>query len=597
MRPARPATSPLTQLCSRLGAIALAATAFHGAATAQVAGSVDPTFTQTSGANFPIYAVAVQPDGRILVGGTFTSIGGSSAGRIARLLPGGARDTSFNAGFGANAWVRDIQVQPDGKLVIVGDFTAVNNVSRNRVARLEANGAVDLNFQTGVAADGPVFCAAIQADGRILIGGIFTSVNSSPRGRIARLNTDGSLDASFAASGGADSTIWSISIRQDQRIWVAGDFLSLGGSPCARVGRLLSNGSLDSSFDPGIGPDGIVYDVAALPSGGCLIGGEFLSVDGAAKARIAQMLDDGSFDPSYAPDSAVDRAVRDIEVQPDGYALIGGEFAGLAMRLRPDGSKDTGFVSSLSGGPSVWSVAMQPDRRVLFAGNFTHASNAPAPRIVRVLGDSTCYLDLDGDGFGAGAPAQTQGSCGPSYSTLPGDCDDARTDVYPGAPEVCDGIDNNCDGFVDEGYTLTYCTAGTSVSGCVPIIRGQGAPSSSNASGFSILVEGVPGQRMGLIFYGTGAISQPQPWALGSSSYLCVFYPVSRTGSQNAGGTAGSCTGTLQVDFNSYMAANPAAVGSPFAAGDVFHAQGWYRDPGASKGTNLSAALTYTLCN
>jgi formylglycine-generating enzyme required for sulfatase activity len=147
------------------------------------------------------------------------------------------------------------------------------------------------------------------------------------------------------------------------------------------------------------------------------------------------------------------------------------------------------------------------------------------------------------------------------------------------------------------GSVSTYCTAGTTVQGCVPQISGVGVPSMNATSGFDIIVDSVPTQKMGLIFYGLSAITQPQPWALGSSSYLCVFYPVNRTGAQNSAGHSGACDGELRVNFNAWRAANPGALGSPFAPGEVIHAQGWFRDSGAAKGTNLSDALTFTLCD
>jgi formylglycine-generating enzyme required for sulfatase activity len=134
------------------------------------------------------------------------------------------------------------------------------------------------------------------------------------------------------------------------------------------------------------------------------------------------------------------------------------------------------------------------------------------------------------------------------------------------------------------------------VQGCAPAIRGEGVPDTANATGFEIVVGQMPGQRMGLIFYGMSAIPQPQPWALGSSSYLCIYYPVARTGARSSGGSAGTCNGELRVDFNTFLAVNPSALGAPFSAGQQLFAQGWYRDPGAAKGTNLSDTLRFSLC-
>jgi hypothetical protein len=207
------------------------------------------------------------------------------------------------------------------------------------------------------------------------------------------------------------------------------------------------------------------------------------------------------------------------------------------------------------------------------------------------------HQDADGDGYGDLGTAIA--TCNPptGYVLDASDCDDTRATVYPGAPEVCDGLDNDCDGVVDPGNVTTYCTAGTTVAGCVPAIRGEGAPSSQATNGFDIVVDNVPTQKMGLIFYGLSAIPSPQPWAIGSASYLCIFYPVNRTGAQNSGGSVGACDGELRIDFNAWRTANPTALGSPFAAGQMLYAQGWFRDAGAAKGTNLSDGLRFSLCN
>ena len=163
-------------------------------------GSLDGTFLNgLAGANSFVRALAVQPDGRVLIGGEFTTVNGASRNRIARLNVDGSLDTTFLNGLaGADSLVRSLAVQPDGRVLIGGSFATVNGVSRNRTARLNADGSLDATFLIGVAGVDSLVCSlALQDDGRVLIAGNFTTVNEVSRNRIARLNASGSLDTSF----------------------------------------------------------------------------------------------------------------------------------------------------------------------------------------------------------------------------------------------------------------------------------------------------------------------------------------------------------------------------------------------------------------
>jgi hypothetical protein len=149
---------------------------------------------------------------------------------------------------------------------------------------------------------------------------------------------------------------------------------------------------------------------------------------------------------------------------------------------------------------------------------------------------------------------------------------------------------------VDTGLVSisTYCTAGTSTNGCVPAIGYSGSPSVSASSGFTLTVANVPGQKAGIFFYGiNGQVAFP--WATGSTSWFCVKSPTQRMSVQASGGTLNSCTGALAEDWLAFVAANPTALGQPFAAGNVVNAQGWYRDPAAPKTTNTTDALEFAL--
>src|SRR5262245_39430326 len=97
-----------------------------------------------------------------------------------------------------NNWVWAVVVQPDGKILIAGDFTSVHGVPRNRIARLLSDGSLDTSFDPGSGADTTVNCMALQSDGKILIGGSFSSINGTSRSHFARLNSNGSLDTGFS---------------------------------------------------------------------------------------------------------------------------------------------------------------------------------------------------------------------------------------------------------------------------------------------------------------------------------------------------------------------------------------------------------------
>jgi uncharacterized delta-60 repeat protein len=146
----------------------------------------------------------------MLVGGDFTQIANGSRGRVARLNASGGFDSTFNPSSGAeNGTVFAVALQSDGKVLIGGSFTKVNGVDRNRIARLDSNGTLDTDFLSddpenepdlvGVTGqNGIVRALLLQPDGKILVGGNFTQVNGTTRNRIVRLlPARGHLDATF----------------------------------------------------------------------------------------------------------------------------------------------------------------------------------------------------------------------------------------------------------------------------------------------------------------------------------------------------------------------------------------------------------------
>ncbi len=202
-------------------------------------GSLDSTFTSvtTSGSD-QILKLAVQPDGKIIVGGTFTSFGGQIRGRIARLNADGTLDSTFNPPGGANGNIHTVVVLSDGKMLIGGAFTGINfDNTKQYLARLNQNGSLDSSFAPVLNA--PVLGLRLQPNGKILIAGAMSSVNGAFRPGLARINPDGSLDPSFNAGAGTNSTAWSVDLQNDKIVYV-GQFSATNGFSTLGIGRLFN---------------------------------------------------------------------------------------------------------------------------------------------------------------------------------------------------------------------------------------------------------------------------------------------------------------------------------------------------------------------
>ncbi|HXI53509.1 MAG TPA: delta-60 repeat domain-containing protein, partial [Candidatus Saccharimonadales bacterium] len=142
-----------------------------------------------------------------------------------------------------------VVVQPDGRILIGGEFTTVNGVARRNIARLHADGSVDTSFDPGT--DATVRALALQPDGKILVGGQFTTLGGSNRVAIGRLNADGSLDTLFNPGaiyepGPEGSVVYTLRLTGSGEILAGGQFTRLGGQPHPYLGRLHADGTADA---------------------------------------------------------------------------------------------------------------------------------------------------------------------------------------------------------------------------------------------------------------------------------------------------------------------------------------------------------------
>ncbi len=179
--------------------------------------------------------MAVQRDGKVLIGGVFANVNGTSRNGITRLNFDGTLDMSFTPGAGVSgsssgsvgASVNAVAVQPDGRVLIGGDFTIVNGVRRSGIARLNADGSVDYSFSPLTGASAEVDCIAVRFHGKIMIGGHFSDRSGSPI-LFARLNTDGSWDNSFTPNTTIDGLVSSVVLQPDGKVLVGGGWSTAG---------------------------------------------------------------------------------------------------------------------------------------------------------------------------------------------------------------------------------------------------------------------------------------------------------------------------------------------------------------------------------
>jgi len=178
---------------------------------------------------------------------------------VVRLNYDGSVDETFDPGLGVSGEVLDVMVQLNNKVVIVGDFDQVDAKPRNSVARLNTDGSLDALFDIGEGTDGPIYAVGRMPDGRIVIGGDFLFVGDTFSPSIAVLNgTTGKLDPAFSPGNGVDGVVYALDVDWDGSIVIGGNFTEVGVYPRKNIARLKNNGEVDLSFDPGIGANGPV---------------------------------------------------------------------------------------------------------------------------------------------------------------------------------------------------------------------------------------------------------------------------------------------------------------------------------------------------
>jgi uncharacterized delta-60 repeat protein len=343
--------------------------------------------------------ITQQSDGKMIYVGYFTSYAGVAANRIIRLNTDFSIDDTFVYGTGFNAETNAVAIQPDGKILVGGGFTQYNGTARNRIVRLNTDGSLDTTFSIGTGFNNAIWSITIQPDGKILVGGQFTSYSGSARAGVIRLTNTGSIDTTFANISPVNNTVYQVALQSDGKILMGGIFSTVSGVTCGGIARLSSTGIIDDTFQLSgftTGAGNGVFGLSVDPSGKIICGGAFNTYSGASVGGdIARLNTDGTYDATFNVGSGVtgtSRFVVDV-IPTNGKYLITGVFdnfngssVGSIMRLNDDGSLDTtfntgtgtGYDTNAFGAPGY----IQSDGNYNFASVFSSYDGTPTTNMI-----------------------------------------------------------------------------------------------------------------------------------------------------------------------------------------------------------------------
>ena len=435
-------------------------------------GTIDFSFSGVH-VNGTVYDFEILGNGQTLIVGVFSTVNGFTQGKISRINMDGTLDTNFNANnVGADQSITTIKMAANGKMLIGGGFTTFNTVSKNRMARLNADASVDNSFnytqtnngnintinifpngnifvggetgtwdnvailndsgvlQTGnylVGTRGIINSIVQQSDGKILVGGRFETANGVKRSNVARFNLDGTLDTAFNSNNLATTlTVSRFSLQPDGKILLAtspsnvlvrlntdgtvdsgftafafgnlqdslvqsdGKIIAVGDFNSGRkIFRFNANGTDDNSFN-NISIDGLIERIIRQPDGKLLIAGAFTSVAGNNRGRIARLNADGTFDSSFNPFGGANNTIYDMALQTDGKIVVVGDFTGLNGGISPqyvgrfnsDGSLDNTFNQAANS--PVYAVSLQTDGKIIIGGTMMTVGGVSRSGIARL---------------------------------------------------------------------------------------------------------------------------------------------------------------------------------------------------------------------
>lgn len=378
-----------------------------GSGSGPISGEFDTTFDVGTGFHGSVEALDVDDDDKILAVGTFDEFNGTAVPYVARLKTTGKLDTTFHQklGTGPDDSVYAVAQSSSGLIYLGGAFESVSGRSYRYVVRLESDGTVDTDWLSGAGIlgfDNDVGALTIDDDGNLLAGGRFSQFRGTTSNDLARVSPDGILDTTFATNmgTGVDLGVNVIHVDHLGRILVGGSFTNFKGNSRGRIFRLNTNGTEDTAFATkmGTGFNSGILAVAEDSDGGYIIGGDFSAFAGVSALPLVRLTSDGTLDTSFAtrlgtgPTGGL-AAVHAIWIDTFGDIYVAGDFTafdgvacnGLA-RVSDLGIPDADFNLGLSTGfdDTVFALVGLSTGRLIAGGAFSTFNNTASRRIARI---------------------------------------------------------------------------------------------------------------------------------------------------------------------------------------------------------------------
>ena len=351
-----------------------------------------------AGFNGRVESVAVDSSDDIYCVGDFTTYDGTACNRIVKLHGSGVNkydiDTSFNYGTGFNAKVWALKINASGKILVGGDFTSYNGTTAYRIIKLDPDGSITSGFSSATTlTGGPVYDIDVDSNDDIYIVGGFTTYGGGSRNFIMRLNSNGSEDAGFVVGTGFSSDVYSLRVDSSDNVYVGGAFTTWKGSTNNRIIKLDSTGTKDATFDNTTGFNSLVFCIDIDGSGKLYAGGFFTSYKGSGYNRVIKLNTDGSIDGTLSIGTGFNSAVRSVYVDSRGGIIVRGDYSNYngssssrISRISTTGTLDATFLpaGTTTTGPPTRSIIENSTGSLFIGGGFTLIDSQATGRFVKL---------------------------------------------------------------------------------------------------------------------------------------------------------------------------------------------------------------------